>query len=94
MEFIEHFHNLLGTTAQCNELDISTLQSGPCLIDAQQQELVRQVASEEIKDALMDIGNDLAQSRMGMGSSFSKHGTRWEWTYSMQCRNSLPQDVY
>lgn len=72
MEFIEHFHNLLETTAQCDELDISTLQSGPCLTDAQQQELVRQIASEEIRDALMDIGNDRAPWPNGYGAEFSR----------------------
>lgn len=56
-EFVSNFQELLGTMTLCNALPVR-LKFGPVFTDEQQLDLAHDVTFEEIRKALLDIGND------------------------------------
>jgi len=71
-EFVRYYEGLIGTHSQVLCVDREVLQSGQGISDLQATALVRDVSSEEIKEALFSIGNDKAPGPDGYTALFFK----------------------
>lgn len=71
-KFVSYFQDLLGTVACYSILDNSTIRLGSVLTTDQQQQLITPITSEEIRQALLDIGNDKALGPNGYSVEFFK----------------------
>lgn len=71
-EFVSHFKELLGTTLLCSEQADQIVQVCPALTSEQQLDLARDITSEEIRTALLDIGNNPTLGIDGYGAKLFK----------------------
>lgn len=74
-ESVSNFQELLGTMTLCNALPVR-LKFGPVFTDEQQLDLAHDVTFEEIRKALLDIGNDKTPGPNGYGEKLFK--AAWE----------------
>jgi len=71
-EFVRYYERLLGSASQVQHVDREVLLTGRRVSNQQAESLVRQVSSEEIKEALFSIGNDKSPGPDGYGALFFK----------------------
>jgi len=72
LEFIRYFEGLLGTHSRVEHVDREVLQCGEVISSQQAAILLKEVTSEEIKEALFSIGNDKAPGPDGYSALFFK----------------------
>lgn len=71
-EFVKHFQSLLGTTVNCDPIDLDILNVGPKLNFVQEVELVMSISNEDIRKALFNIGDDKSPGLDGYTTHFFK----------------------
>lgn len=86
-EFIDHFKLLLGSKVDWSSLNLSVINDGNKVDFVLWDNLVSDVAMEEIQDALFDIDNEKAPGSDGFGSLFFKSSWHIVMTYLMQYMN-------
>ena len=75
-EFDRFYRNLLGSSVECNDIDMEVINRGPLVSLSQNEDLTRPVLEMEIKEALWSIGEDKAPGPDGYSSCFFKN--TWE----------------
>lgn len=77
-EFLAFYIDLFGTSVETNHIDFDILQNGPMINSEDCPTLIKSVTSDEIKEALYDIGDDKAPGPDGYTSTFFK--ATWDIT--------------
>ena len=70
--FVEFYKNLFGTFKAANPLDPAVLENGYRLNEDEKMDLVREVTSQEIKEALFNVDDGKAPGPDGFSSAFFK----------------------
>ena len=70
--FVEFYKNLFGTFKAANPLDPAVLENGYRLNEDEKMDLVREVTSQEIKEALFSVDDGKAPGPDGFSSAFFK----------------------
>lgn len=72
-EFLTYYNDLLGQSEnELEPVDVSILQSGPCLTPEQQSNLTRRITDLEVKEAIFAISEMKAPRPDGFISAFFK----------------------
>lgn len=71
-EFVTFYKDLLGSRTECQALDESVFNFGPCVDDATHAQLLADVTEEEIRGAIFSIPDDKASGPDGYSSQFFK----------------------
>lgn len=88
VKFEDHFQELMGIAVQCKGLTGREFQFGQILNAKQQLDLARDITPEEIRKALLDVGNDSTWTEW-IRCKILQSGMGYSWTGSVGCYDRI-----